>query len=79
MIEAAVKTAIAEQFGIPEAQVNLDSPLSDYDADSLDLVELVMVIEDETGVEIPDNEFDSVKMSEFTGRRLVELATQVAG
>jgi acyl carrier protein len=83
VIEAKVQKAIAEQFGLGDAPVNLDAPLSEYDADSLDLVELVMTIEDELEIEIPDEEFDAVtlgtKPTELTGRKLVEIATKLKG
>lgn len=81
MIEVKVQKAIAEQFGLGDAPVNLDAALSEYDADSLDLVELVMTIEDELEIEIPDEEFDAVtlgtKPTELTGRKLVEIATKL--
>ena len=83
MIKIAIQKAIAEQFGLGTAQVNLDAPLSEYDADSLDLVELVIGIEDELDIEIPDDEFDAVtlgtKPTELTGRKLVEIATKIKG
>jgi acyl carrier protein len=80
MIESAVKKAIAEQFGRNEETVNLDSPMSEYDADSLDLVELVMSIEDELHIEIPDEAFDALvsgaDVAKLTGRQLVDVATK---
>jgi acyl carrier protein len=83
MIETKIRKAIAVQFGLGDAPVNLDAPLSEYDADSLDLVELVMTIEDELEIEIPDEEFVAVtlgtKPTELTGRKLVELATKIKG
>ncbi|MFM0405274.1 acyl carrier protein [Paraburkholderia dipogonis] len=83
MIETAVQKAIALQFGLGDASVNLDAPLSEYDADSLDLVELVMTIEDELDIEIPDDEFGDItlgtKLAGLTGRKLVEIATKFKG
>jgi acyl carrier protein len=83
MIETAIQKAIAEQFGLGDAPVNLDAPLSEYDADSLDLVELVMTIEDELEIEIPDDAFDALtidtKPAKITGRQLVEIATKFKG
>lgn len=83
MIETAIQKAIADQFGLGDAPVKLDSPLSEYDADSLDLVELVIAIEDELEIDIPDEEFDAVtlgtKPTELTGRKLVEIATKLKG
>lgn len=44
-----------------DGKINLDSKFEDMGADSLDQVELVMAIESEFGIEIPDN--DSQKIS----------------
>ena len=53
-IEARVKKIIAEQLGVPEADVtNEKAFVADLGADSLDTVELVMALEDEFGIEIP--------------------------
>lgn len=83
MVETAIQKAIATQFGLGDAPVNLDSPLSEYDADSLDLVELVMSIEDELKIEIPDDAFNvltiGADVKKVTGRQLVELATKLKG
>lgn len=83
MIETTIQKAIATQFGLGDAPVNLDSPISEYDADSLDLVELVMTIEDELDIEIPDDAFDALTIgttpAKVTGRQLVEIATRLKG
>ena len=56
-IEARVKKIIAEQLGVEEGQVtNEKSFVADLGADSLDTVELVMALEDEFGIEIPDED-----------------------
>ena len=66
-IEARVKKIIAEQLGVPEADVINDKAfVADLGADSLDTVELVMALEDEFGIEIPDEQEDEVeKFREF--------------
>ena len=61
-IEARVKKIIAEQLGVEESQVtNEKAFVADLGADSLDTVELVMALEDEFGIDIPDEEVGEIK------------------
>jgi len=56
-LEKKVRELVATQLGISSDQVTFDANLvSDLGADSLDVVELVMAMEDELGVEIPDED-----------------------
>jgi acyl carrier protein len=55
--EKRVRELIAEQLGVTIEQVVTDANLvSDLGADSLDVVELVMALEDELGVEVPEED-----------------------
>lgn len=61
-IEKRVITIVAEQACVPEHEVQVTSKLfDDLGCDSLDNVELVMSIEDEFAIEIPDEEAESAK------------------
>ncbi len=60
MIFDKVKEIIAEQLNIDEDRVSLDTHLmKDLEADSLDAVEIIMAIEDEFDIEIPDEEAEA--------------------
>lgn len=57
MVFEKIKMLISDQFDVEEEEVTLESSIQDnLDADSLDFVELIMAIEDEFGVEIPDED-----------------------
>jgi acyl carrier protein len=56
-----VRRIIAEQLGIDEDEITLESSLvDDLGADSLDVVELIMALEEEFSLEIPDEEAEKV-------------------
>ena len=61
-IEANVKSIIADQLGVGEDEIKPESSfIEDLGADSLDIVELVMAMEEEFEVEIPDEEAENIK------------------
>ena len=61
MIER-VKSIIAKQLRINAADISDDaSVLGDLGADSLDIIELLMTLEDETGIIIPDDDAADLK------------------
>ncbi len=56
-----VKKIIVEQLGVEEEEVNMDSSfIDDLGADSLDIVELIMALEEEFDIEIPDSEAEKI-------------------
>lgn len=56
-----VKAIIVEQLGVNEDQVNDEASFQeDLGADSLDQVELVLALEEEFGVEIPDEDAEKI-------------------
>ena len=53
---------LAEQLGADENDMTMDTNIAkDLGADSLDVVELLMAIDDEFGIEIPDDEIENIK------------------
>lgn len=53
---------LAEQLGVPQSKITKDSKIvDDLGADSLDVVELLMQLEDETGKTIPDDAVANIK------------------
>ena len=57
-----VKSVIVEQLNVDEDLVTEDASfIDDLSADSLDIVELVMALEEEFGISIPDEEAENIK------------------
>jgi acyl carrier protein len=61
-IETKVRKVLAEQLAVDESQVTPEARFAeDLNADSLDLTEAVLALEDEMGIEIPEDEMEKVK------------------
>ncbi|MDO5434317.1 acyl carrier protein [Eubacterium maltosivorans] len=59
---AKVQEIIAEQLELDPAKITMESSLmEDLEADSLDIIELVMAFEEEFGVKMPDEELENIK------------------
>ena len=57
MVFDKIKEIIMEQLSVDESMVTMETNLmKDLEADSLDAVEIIMAIEEEYGIEIPDEE-----------------------
>ena len=62
MIFDKIKDIIIEQLQVEESDVTMGTNLmKDLSADSLDAVEIIMAIEDEYGIEIPDEEAEKMQ------------------
>lgn len=62
MIFEKVRKIICDQFDLDEDDVTLETLLEeDLEADSLDLVDLVMSFEDEFHIEVPDEDVENIK------------------
>ncbi len=61
-VNAKVKDIIVEQLGVDPDRVKLEASfIDDLGADSLDIVELVMAMEEEFGIEIPDTDAEKLR------------------
>jgi acyl carrier protein len=61
-IDARVRSIIADQLGITEDEIKPESKfIEDLGADSLDIVELIMAMEEEFQTEIPDEEAEKIR------------------
>ena len=57
-----IKAIIVDQLGVDEADVKMEASfVDDLGADSLDIVELVMALEEEFSLEIPDEEAEKIR------------------
>jgi acyl carrier protein len=56
-----VKSVLSEQLGVDEGEITEEASFQDdLDADSLDLVELIMELEDNFGMKIPDEDAQKI-------------------
>lgn len=61
MIFEKVKKIIVDQLGVEEDDITMESSfIDDLGADSLDIVELIMALEEEFDLEIPDSEAERI-------------------
>lgn len=62
MIFDKIRDIIIDQLQVEEADVAMETNLmKDLSADSLDAVEIIMAIEDEFGIEIPDEDVENIQ------------------
>lgn len=62
MVFEKIKNILADQLGADPAEMTMETNIAkDLGADSLDVVDLLMSIEDEFEVEIPDEEIENIR------------------
>lgn len=62
MVFEKVKAIVVDQLDVDEDKVTMDASITDdLDADSLDVVDLVMSFEEEFDIEIPDEQVENIK------------------
>ena len=62
MVFDKIKEIIMEQLQVEESEITMETNLmKDLSEDSLDAVEIIMAIEDEFGIEIPDEEAETIQ------------------
>ena len=62
MVFERILEIICDQLDLEEDKVTMDSDImEDFEADSLDVVDLVMSIEDEFGLEVPDDQIENFR------------------
>lgn len=62
MVFEKIRAMLASQFDVDEEKITMDTDIQeDFNADSLDVVDLIMSIEDEFEVEVPDEAVEDIK------------------
>ncbi|HZW83600.1 MAG TPA: acyl carrier protein [Candidatus Deferrimicrobium sp.] len=56
-----VKAIIVDQLGVDEDDVKMETSFEELNADSLDIVELVMALEEEFDIDIPDEDAEKIR------------------
>lgn len=56
-----VKRLVSEQLNVDEREITRDTSFEELDADSLDIVELIMAFEEEFNLEISDEEIENIR------------------
>ncbi len=60
-IFAKVKSIVVDQLGVDEGDVTMETSFEELNADSLDIVELIMALEEEFDLDIPDEEAEKIR------------------
>ena len=61
-LAARIRSIVSDQLGVAKDEIDADSSIADdLGADSLDVVELVMQLEDEFDIEVPDEDAEAIR------------------
>jgi len=74
-IEKKVICVVSEQLGLPEKEINLETTKHELDMDSLDDIEVIMMLEEQFEIEIPDEDAKRVK----SVKDAVALVSEIVG
>lgn len=58
---ATMTEVLSEDFGVPEEEISADATFEGLGLDSLDVVELTLVLEEKTGVKLEDEELEEIR------------------
>lgn len=64
MLFDEIKEILADQLEVNAEDIELNSNLTDLGADSLDAIDIVMTLEDQYGIEVPDEVIENMKTVE---------------
>ena len=56
-----IRAIVADQLSVDPASITAETRFEDLNADSLDVVEVIMALEDEFGIAIPDEAAEQIK------------------
>jgi len=56
-----VKSIVVDQLGVEEEGISLETSFAELNADSLDIVELIMALEEEFDLDIPDEDAEKIR------------------
>ena len=78
-LEAKIRSIMAERLGVEADEVTPDANiLDDLGADSLDVVELVMSLEEEFNIEVPDEEVEGMRTVSDVERYVIKAVGAAA-
>jgi acyl carrier protein len=78
-LETKIRTIVAEQLGVTVDEISPDANiLDDLGADSLDVVEMVMSLEEAFDIEVPDEEVEEMRTIADIERYVTKAASEAA-